>query len=356
MSSGIALARLMFVVLGLVFIATASLRARPQSDVLIMRNGDRLTCEIKRLERGVLYASFDYVDGTVSINWAKVARVESRQLFIVQAEDGSVYEGALRTEEAPGKAPVRIEVLHPAQPARVFEQGRVVELHQTAESFWKRVSGNFDSGLIYTKGNDTTQYNLGVGLRLRRERWNGEVGFNSTLSKTAGVSASTRNESWVQAERLVGRKRWFYAGAARFLESAQQGINLQTTLGGGAGRYVKDSNSARFSVLAGLAYQKTQYEPASGSQNPPNAMAGLFAGNLQLFRFKKTALELSASALPVLTEAGRVRTYVNSSYSIQIVANLWFKISFYGNWDNRPPATFSGSDYGTSSNVSWTFH
>ena len=27
----------------------------------------------------------------------------------------------------------------------------------------------------------------------------------------------------------------------------------------------------------------------------------------------------------------------------------------YGNWDNRPPANFSGSDYGSSSGLSWTF-
>lgn len=75
----------------LFFVASAGLWARPQTDVLTMKIGDRLTCEIKRLERGVLYASFDYVDGTFSIDWAKVVRVESSQMFIVLAEDGSVY-------------------------------------------------------------------------------------------------------------------------------------------------------------------------------------------------------------------------------------------------------------------------
>ena len=28
---------------------------------------------------------------------------------------------------------------------------------------------------------------------------------------------------------------------------------------------------------------------------------------------------------------------------------------FYGNWDNQPSPTLSGSDYGTSSGLSWTF-
>ena len=46
----------------------------------------------------------------------------------------------------------------------------------------------------------------------------------------------------------------------------------------------------------------------------------------------------------------------NAIYSIQIISNLWLNIESHGNWDNRPPADFSGSDYGISSGISWTFN
>ncbi|NWF86021.1 MAG: DUF481 domain-containing protein [Bryobacteraceae bacterium] len=345
------------VILTLICGAVYSAWGRPQTDVLIMKNGDRLTCEIKHLERGVLYAKLDYADGTVSIDWLKVARIESRQLFLVHTEDGSLYEGTLQTADAPGKAPVRIEVLPPReQPPKLVEQSRVVALNQTSQSLWYRLSGNFDSGLLYTKGNNATQYNLAGELRLRQERWNAKTGFNSSLSKSTGAETSTRTESYVQVQRLIGNRRWFYSGEGDFLKSTQQGINLQTTLGAGIGRYLTDSNRTRLSMMAGLAYQKTQYEPSSGTPSPPNALAGLIVGNLQVFQFKKTSLDAGASILPVLSESGRLRASVNTAYSIQVVANLWFKISFYGNWDNRPPASFSGSDYGMSSSLSWTFH
>jgi hypothetical protein len=49
-----------------------------------------LTCEIKGLDAGVLYVSFDYIDGTTSVDWSKVARLESQQLFIVKTENGSL--------------------------------------------------------------------------------------------------------------------------------------------------------------------------------------------------------------------------------------------------------------------------
>lgn len=339
------------------FFLAGHLSARPKTDVVVMTNGDRFTCEIKKLERGVLYASFDYIDGTVSLAWSKVARIESSQLFIVRTQGGSVYEGTIRTPETSDGQPVSIEVLERTEATQTLERQRVVEVNQSAQSFWRRLSGNFDSGLMYTKGNDTTQYNLGGEVRLTRELWRGETQFSSTLSKSSGVTAATRNQARIGARRLIGgKRRWYYSGAAEFLQSSQQGIHLQTTLGSTVGRYLKDSNTSKISIGAGLAYQDTAYNLVTDSQNQPNAVAGLIAGDLHLFKFKKTSLDVTVSALPVLTQMGRVRTYVNTAYSIQIISNLWFKFSFYGNWDNRPTATFSGSDYGASSGFSWSFN
>lgn len=63
--------------------------AREKTDVIVMNNGDRLSEEIKGIDAGVLYLSLDYVDGTISIQWSKVARLESIQRFIVRTQDGS---------------------------------------------------------------------------------------------------------------------------------------------------------------------------------------------------------------------------------------------------------------------------
>jgi hypothetical protein len=45
-----------------------------QTDALIMKNGDRLDCEMKRLERGVLYAKLDYArPGSNLQSWSSKA-------------------------------------------------------------------------------------------------------------------------------------------------------------------------------------------------------------------------------------------------------------------------------------------
>jgi len=109
-------------------------------------------------------------------------------------------------------------------------------------------------------------------------------------------------------------------------------------------------------VLGGAAWQNTNYKPSTtASLSNQNIVAGLLAGEVNVFKFSKTNLDVTASVLPALSEAGRVRFNTNASYYIKLFSNLKWNITFYGNWDNRAPPTFPGSDYGTSSGLTWTF-
>jgi hypothetical protein len=108
-------------------------------------------------------------------------------------------------------------------------------------------------------------------------------------------------------------------------------------------------------VQGGFAWQNTRYKDYTSKQSAQNTAAALVAAELKVFRFKKTNLDLSALILPGISEPGRVRANTNASYYIKLFSDLSWNVSFYGNWDNQPPPTLSGSDYGTSSGLSWTF-
>src|SRR5258708_40111525 len=86
------------------------LLAQQKDDVLVMKNGDRFTCEIKGLSAGVLSVSLDYVDGTIAVQWSQVARLESDRLFLVQTESGAVYTGKVSTTGAADDPPIKIEI------------------------------------------------------------------------------------------------------------------------------------------------------------------------------------------------------------------------------------------------------
>jgi putative salt-induced outer membrane protein YdiY len=280
--------------------------------------------------------------------------LESQQLFVVKTAGGAVYTGILRTAEAAEDRPVKIQVVA-AEKEDVIDRSEVVQMIATSDRFWQRFNGEVSFGVIYSKGNQSTQYSLGSRTAYVRERWTALADFNSNLSSSTGTNASTRNSMDLGARHLLPWNNWFYGGIGAFLQSSEQGIALQSTIGGGIGRYLKNTNRTSISVVMGPAWQNTNYKQAGVSVNKQNLAAAIFYTEAQFFKFSKTNLEATAALLPALSDPGHVRFNTNASYYIKIVSDLKWNLSFYGSWDNRPPPGLSGSDYGTSSGLSWTF-
>jgi hypothetical protein len=243
-----------------------------------------------------------------------------------------------------------------AQKQTVIPRTEIVKMGETSDKFWERFNGAINSGIIYSKGNDNTQYSLGAEVDYLRERWSGDASLNSTLSASSGASsAATRNQLNLEGMHLLPWKNYFYAGIGSFLQSSEQDIRLQSNLGAGIGRYLKNTNHASIAVIAGLAWQSTNYKQTVLAVPTQNVAAALIAAQVKLFRFNKTNLSVTATAFPALSEPGRIYFNTNATYYIKITSDLSWNVSFYGNWDNQPPANFSGSDYGTSSGLSYTF-
>lgn len=330
--------------------------AREKTDVIVMQNGDRLTGEVKSLNGGVLYVSLSYVDGTIAVEWSKVARLESRQLFILQTLDGSMYTGTLATTESAQGRTLRLQVAEGPTTNVAIDTSKVVRLEETSQSFLQRLSGSVTVGLVYSKGNNATQYNVASEVENRRERWGAQASFSSSLSATSGANTSTRNLFELKGYRLLPRRQnYFYEGFSNFLQSSVQGIRIQTTLGGGIGRYLKNTNRTRITVLGGLAWQSTHYRQSAVTLATQEVAAGVLAAELKAFRFNKTNLSLTGALFPSVSGANRIRFNTDASYYVKIFGNFSWNVSFYGNWDTRPPPHFSGSDYGYSSGINWTF-
>jgi hypothetical protein len=329
--------------------------AQGNNDLIVMKNGDRFTCEIKGLSAGVLSVKLSYVDGTIAVQWSQVAHLESSRLFLVQTESGVVYTGKLSTTGASHDPPIKIQLSEVPNREVEVAQRQIVSLSQTAASFWHRFDGGINTGLLYSKGNESIQYSVSSQVAYQRERWSSQASFNSTFASNSGSELSTRNQADLNTLRLLRWKNWFYAGDVTFLQSSVQQINLQTTLGGGFGRYIKNSNRATVYVLGGLAWQNSGYKQDIADQGAQNNAVGFVATEIKAFKFKKTNLDISATFLPAISNPGRVQFNTNASYYIKLVNDLSWNFSFYGSWDSRPPATLRGSDYGTSSGLSWTF-
>jgi len=331
--------------------------ARPAKDVLVMKNGDRLTCEVKSLQAGVLKVNLDYVDGTISVDWRTVARVESNYLFIVTLQDGSLYSARLISPETVGENAIMLEVQDEhTKESHLVDKSQVVRIAQTSDTFLQRLSGSIAVGATYSKGNNATQYNFGSDLMYQRTRWGVGARYNSNLTSNTGAATSTRNQVDLGAYRMLGWTNYFAGGLATFLQSSVQGIHLQSSVGFGLGRYFKNTNRFRFWLLTGAGWQGTNYATAVVNEPPQNVGVAVISSSLQAFAFKKTRLDLTSTLYPALTaQRGRLFYKTNATYYLKLFGKVDWNLSFYGSWDTQPPPQFPGSDYGSSTGLSWTF-
>jgi len=327
-----------------------------KTDVLYFANGDQMTCEIKSLAAGSLRVSVDYVSGTISVEWADVVRVQSPQLFIIHTAEGSAYSGRISTIDVGKDQPIQFQVDLVSGGQVIIPKDRISDLSRTSNQFFGRLNGNISSGIIYTKGNDNTQYSFGATVQYPRPTWGAELRFNSNISTSSGAATSTRNQLTLGGSKLTRwKKNLFYAGYGSGLQSSEQGIAMQSNLGGGLGYYIKHTSRITFSAMAGATWQNITYTPGVSAGTTENIATGLLSTALNIVSFSKTNLDIRASALPAFSADGRWFFNTNAAYYLKLFGKFTWNFSFYGNWDTKPPQGFSSSDYGFSSGVSFIF-
>ena len=88
-------------------------------------------------------------------------------------------------------------------------------------------------------------------------------------------------------KRLFPWNKYFYSGLGGFLQSSAQGITLQTCIGGGIGRYLKNTNRSKISVLGGFSWQSTNYHPSLVPVGTQNLAAAMVATDIKFFSSTK---------------------------------------------------------------------
>jgi len=331
--------------------------ARPKKDVIQFTNGDRITCEIIKLEKGYLYVKLEYADGTVAMDWSKIVRLESPQNFVVADKDGKRYTGSLRSE-AEGKAPEELEQLKVqvtgASSSQVVPAKEVVEIDRTDTSFLQNLHGGLDVGLNYSKQQSRTQYNFDSNAIFQRTKWSASANYQSSFSGGGNVS-DLRNSVGLDVTRQLLSPRNFYAGLADFLQSEEQQLQLRTTLGGAVGHVFSYTNNSFIAAYGGADWNRERYSSEATVDRTGDTAEAIIGTQVNFFRFKTTNILADARVYPSLTDLGRVRFDLNTSVKLRVAKDLYWRIGYYLNFDSRPPQSLPKTDYGSTSSLGWTF-
>jgi Protein of unknown function, DUF481 len=334
-------------------LAASPLLAKRKDDRVVLRNGDHITGEIKRIERGTLYFKPGYALDDIQIDWTQVERLESQDYFTVGLTDGSVYTGLIKKTPAGEQDKSDFTISTPENVVE-FRRAEVVTLQSMEKSRWKQLTGSIDYGFSFASGNNQTQSSLGADVQYRGER-NWLTGAVSSTFSGQSTGEDTTRETLSAAYWRRFTPNVFGGFLADLLSSSQQELALRTTLGGALGRTLVRTDKTNSAVFAGLVGSRERYTASfAGDQIATNAEA-LFGLTYSTFRFKVFDLTSRLMIFPSLSQAGRLRLSSDSSLRWEFIRNMYWSLRIYENFDSRPPINAPRNDFGVTNSLGWTF-
>jgi hypothetical protein len=321
---------------------------RLSTDIVYMKNGDKITGEIKSLNQGQLSFKPDYALSAIQIDWTKVDRLESSQLFIVTDPNGNTYTGALT--KGPEKDVLKITT----SAGTNLRHESVVSIDQLGNTFFKRFRGNVDIGANLTRSNSQVNATVQSGLSYQSERYLYSMSASSQVTTQQQVANTNETTLKNTLFRQLSRSNWYGAALANFLSSSAQEVDLRSTLGGGIARRLIFTNRTNLFALAGLAY--TTDKLTEGATIPhPQSFDTALAAKFSIFRFDKATFDSTLWVYPSLSARGRLRLTFNQDIYYKLPKNFYIRASFFDNYDNEPVPGALSNNVGVSNSIGWSF-
>ena len=317
--------------------------AYAQQDVVVTTTGERLVGEIIRVEKDVLTFSTSYSDADFKIEWDKVASIESTRQFLVETFDGKRLTGSL-TAVSTAKGAVQVA-------GTTLQIADVAAVQPVERRFWSRFDSGLDFGYSMTRTNSAKQLTLGANLSYRDPNYY-DVLFANVFSSTQDNAPDTQRWDVANDFRRFLGSRWYVNTTQDLLNSEEQGLDLRTSIGGGAGRYLMRSSSQHLAVGAGLAWTNENYTDATPTKDSAEAY---FSSEFMTERLKVTDFITRFTYYPSLTIDNRFRLSYRFDFDFNLPGDWYLRTGFWDNYDSQPPTGFSKNDYGWSNAFGFKF-
>jgi Protein of unknown function, DUF481 len=323
----------------------ATTHAQGRTDVVTLANGDRITGEIVRLERGRLEFKTDDA-GTLYLEWDKLSSLVSTRLVEVLTTDGRRFLGSL--------GPAAVRSITVVTSAVSLQMSEVTLITPIGTSFWRQLDGSIDAGFSYTKSSGVAQLNVNSDTVYRKVA--SRARLTASLTQTKKDDDSGRDDrAFVEMSYLrYPWQRWFILTAGRFETNESLGLTLRSQIGASAGPRLVNSNRAQLVLGAGLAVNNEQGVDVETTQN----VEALFTFQTAFYTYDrpKTNVDVSFQYYPSLSNTGRQRVQLDAGAKREFLKDLFVALNFYNTYDNRPPNPAADTnDVGIVLSIGWTY-
>jgi hypothetical protein len=321
--------------------------AQGRTDVVSLPNGDRITGEVVRLDRGILEFKTDEA-GTIYLEWIKLSTLVATRQVEVVTTDGSTFLGTL------GPAAARsIAVIGP-QATVPLQMSDVTLITPIGRSFWRKLDGSMDAGFSYTRSSAISQLNLNLNSVYRQPKAESRVTAALTQTHTEDEGGIDARGAVEMSYRRFTWPRWSITALGRFESNESLGLTLRSLGGAAIGPRLVNSNRAQLTLGGGLTVSYEQGVDVAPTTNLDALL--FFQHSFYTYDHPSTNLNISVQYFPSLSDLGRQRLQLDANVRREIWKDFFVSLNLYDTHDTRPPNPEADRyDIGVVASVGWSY-
>lgn len=319
-----------------------------QKDTLLFKNGSIIIGEVKKIQLGVI--TFDPDDANdITVQLRKLASINAaNKYFRIETVDHQVIFGKLNRNVNPGFVNVSFGTDTTSIPL-----SNISNLYPVEKSFRERLTGTAGAGYSYTRSSELGRLNLDLSGRYATEKMEYTVSASTIATIDSGY-VSRDNEDVSLGASYYFDQKWFGWGALSYQRNIELGINTRLQEALGLGNKLLLTRNLRLMAFSGFVFneEKSTEDVYSGLLTE-----GILGLRFNVFRFEKPELDIQTSQFGYFSfMQERIRYSGDISITWEMVEDLDLKLSFYSDYDSKPPGKETANiDFGTVISIAFEF-
>lgn len=317
----------------------------PGHDVIVFKNGDRLTGKLIIVVNGKVSFASDML-GKITVKMKDVKTLRTAESFIVVQNGQHLSHSRPQTPVPYGKVSVQDDEITVGQPgasvsiplgkAEFIVNRTTFENAMYGRPGWnKGWSGTLTAGATVVEATQSSRSFTGSaaltrtvpGVDWMSPRYRSSIGFSATygVANEPGVPATRTNIVHAELEHdQFFAQRFFALGLVSFAHNFSQGLDLQQIYGAGIGYTVLKTPAQELDLKTDIHYEGQSFSAAPGVSppivSPTRHLVGMdFGDNYALNLFQGIRFEQTLTAVPTFN-------YLRA-YSADGTASVLFPIS-----------------------------
>jgi hypothetical protein len=345
--------------------------AKPEPDVLIFTNGEKLVGKLLRSSGSTVTFHSDSL-GDVKADWSKIQELHSAQKFVVVAKGVELNRHSDVSKLPTGAVALADKTLTVggqtvpvADAAHLIDQPAFEKAVLHSPGFFEAWTGSVTAGASLVEATQKSQsFTGGIGLQRTTpsEDW-----LDARDRTTAGFSGSDGSVSQpgspklkteifhgdLERDQYLPRSHAYFFAQTAFDHNFSQGLDLQQMYGGGFGWTVVKLPNETLDLKGSMSYERQSFQTPA---NDHNLVGSVFSENfMRKLAHGVTWLE-AISATPSWNIAKAYSWTANSSLIVPVYKRLGFSLAAADSFLNDPPPGFKKNSFQLTMGVNYSLN